>query len=67
VRADHNHSIPRHFLTLSEDLAADADEAMASDPDRAAGLLLAADSLLDHIEALYERNEYSVMLRRLRG
>lgn len=67
VRADHNHSIPRHFLTLTEELAADADEAMASDPDKAAGLLLAADSLLDHIEALYERNEYSVMLRRLRG
>ncbi|WP_324664309.1 hypothetical protein [Haloarcula sediminis] len=67
VRADHNHSIPRHFLTLTEELAAEADEAMASDPDRAAGLLLAADSLLDHIEALYERNEYSVMLRRLRG
>lgn len=67
VRADHNHSIPRHFLTLTEELAAEADEAMASDPDKAAGLLLAADSLLDHIEALYERNEYSVMLRRLRG
>jgi len=67
VRADHNHSIPRHFLTLTEELAAEADEVMASDPERAAGLLLAADSVLDHVEALYERNEYSVMLRRLRG
>ena len=67
VRPDHNHSIPKHFLGLAEELSADAEQALRSHPERAAGVLLAADAVLDHVEELYERNEYSVMLRRLRG
>ncbi|MFB6070075.1 MAG: zinc-ribbon domain-containing protein [Halanaeroarchaeum sp.] len=67
VRADHNHSIPKHFISLAETLQADADRQASSHPDRAAGMLVATEALLDHVEDLYERNEYSVMLRRLRG
>lgn len=67
VRADHNHSIPKHFLSLSEDLLAEAERQTSAEPDRAAGTLLAAEALVDHVEELYVRNEYSVMLRRLRG
>lgn len=67
VRADHNHTIPRHFLSLADDLRAEAQRAESEEPTRAAGLCAAADQVLDHVEALYERNEYSVMLRRLRG
>ncbi|WP_435552968.1 hypothetical protein [Natrinema sp. CGMCC1.2065] len=67
VRADHNHTIPRHFLSLADDLRDEAQRAEREDPMRAAGLCGAADQVLDHVEALYERNEYSVMLRRLRG
>ncbi|SER37667.1 hypothetical protein [Natrinema salaciae] len=67
VRADHNHTIPRHFLSLVEDLRTEAQRAETDSPMRAAGLCSAADEVLDHVEALYERNEYSVMLRRLRG
>ncbi|MFB6126918.1 MAG: hypothetical protein ABEJ79_06465 [Halolamina sp.] len=66
--ADHNHSIPLHFLSLVESLREDADDALArGEPKRAAGFAAAAGSLLDHVRDLYERNEYSVMLRRLRG
>lgn len=67
VRADHNHSIPRHFLGLAESMSADAREDLETNPDRAAGVLLATDRLLDRVESLYQQNEYSVMLRRLRG
>ena len=67
VRPDHNHSIPKHFIELAEELSADAEQELRSRPERAAGVLLAADAILDHVEELYERNEYSVMLRRLRG
>lgn len=67
VRADHNHSIPKHFLSLSEDLLTEAERQTSAEPDRAAGTLLAAEALVDHVEELYVRNEYSVMLRRLRG
>lgn len=67
VRADHNHSIPRHFLGLAESMSTDARDELDRHPDRAAGILIATDSLLDNIEALYQQNEYSVMLRRLRG
>lgn len=67
VRADHNHTIPRHFLSLADDLRAEAQRVDGESPMRAVGLCSAADEVLGHVEALYERNEYSVMLRRLRG
>jgi len=67
VRPDHNHSIPKHFLGLAEELTTDAEKELTDRPERAAGILLAADALIDHVKALYQRNEYSVMLRRLRG
>ncbi|WP_135852188.1 hypothetical protein [Halorussus salinus] len=67
-RRDHNHSIPLHFLSLVDALREDAEEAASvGDDARATGLAAAADETLDHVEKLYERNEYSVMLRRLRG
>lgn len=67
-RRDHNHSIPLHFLSLVDALLDDAERAAADgDRARASGLAAAADETLDHVEQLYERNEYSVMLRRLRG
>jgi hypothetical protein len=67
VRADHNHSIPRHFLDLAESMSNDARGELDKNPDRAAGVLIATDRLLDRVESLYQQNEYSVMLRRLRG
>ncbi|MFC6955182.1 hypothetical protein [Halorubellus litoreus] len=66
-RDDHNHTIPRHFVSLARDLHEDGRSYASTDPERARGLLLAADELLDHVEDLYERNQYSIMLRRLRG
>jgi hypothetical protein len=67
-RRDHNHSIPLHFLSLVDALREDAEEAASvGDDARATGLAAAADETLDYVESLYERNEYSVMLRRLRG
>ncbi len=67
-RRDHNHSIPLHFLSLVDALREDAEEAASvGDDARATGLAAAADETLDYVENLYERNEYSVMLRRLRG
>lgn len=67
-RSDHNHSIPTYFLALADDLV-EAAEAAADDGDdrRARALVRATEELLDRVEGLYERNEYSVMLRRLRG
>ncbi|WP_144922437.1 zinc ribbon domain-containing protein [Halorubrum salsamenti] len=67
VRADHNHTIPKHFLDLADTLCDRARRMGDEQPQRAAGQLAAASDLLDHVEELYERNEYSVMLRRLRG
>ncbi|APW97333.1 hypothetical protein CHINAEXTREME_05900 [Halobiforma lacisalsi AJ5] len=67
VRADHNHTIPNHFLSLARDLRREAATLEERNPERAAGILSATDELLGHVEQLYERNEYSVMLRRLRG
>lgn len=67
VRNDHNHSIPRHFLELAKLMVADASEELKESPDRAEGMLIAAEGLVDRVEALYQQNEYSVMLRRLRG
>ena len=67
VRADHNHTIPKHFLELADTLCDRARRMGDEQPHRAAGQLAAASDLLDHVEELYERNEYSVMLRRLRG
>lgn len=67
VRADHNHTIPKHFLELAEALCDRARRAGDAQPQQSAGQLAAASDLLDHVEELYERNEYSVMLRRLRG
>ncbi|WP_256393069.1 PH domain-containing protein [Natronoarchaeum rubrum] len=67
VRADHNHTIPNHFLSLAGNLCAEAKSVSDDRPERAAGILSASDELLEHVEQLYERNEYSVMLRRLRG
>ena len=67
-RHDHNHTIPLHFLSLVDDLLEDAEQATAGGDDaRADGLVAAADRTLDYVEQLYERTEYSVMLRRLRG
>lgn len=67
-RRSHNHSIPLHFLSLVDTLREDAELAAdAGDADRALGLCSAAEKTLDHVEQLYTRNEYSVMLRRLRG
>ncbi|QZP39469.1 hypothetical protein [Halobaculum magnesiiphilum] len=67
-RTDHNHSIPMFFLSLTETMEEHAREALsAGEQGRARGIASAADDLLDRVEALYERNEYSVMLRRLRG
>jgi len=67
VRADHNHTIPKHFLDLADTLCDRARRTGDDRPQQAAGQLAAASALLDHVEELYERNEYSVMLRRLRG
>ncbi|MXR40635.1 hypothetical protein GRX01_04640 [Halobaculum sp. WSA2] len=67
-RTDHNHSIPMFFLSLSESLEDRARDALAAgEHDRARGVASATDDLLERVEGLYERNEYSVMLRRLRG
>ncbi|WP_128903745.1 coiled-coil domain-containing protein [Halorubrum amylolyticum] len=67
VRADHNHTIPKHFLDLADALCDRARRTGDEQPQQAAGQLAAANDLLDRVEELYERNEYSVMLRRLRG
>jgi len=67
VRADHNHTIPNHFLELADSLCSRAQRLEREQPQQAAGVLAAAAELLGHIEQLYKRNEYSVMLRRLRG
>lgn len=67
-RSDHNHSIPLYFLSLvDEAVEAAADDLAAGRDDRASGTLDVAEELIDHVEGLYEQNQYSVMLRSLRG
>jgi hypothetical protein len=66
-REDHNHTIPRHFVTLARSLHEDGRQLADTQPERARGILTATMGLLDHVEDLYERNQYSIMLRRLRG
>jgi len=67
-RSDHNHSIPLYFLSLVDEAVEDAgDDLAAGRTDRAAGTAAVAERLLDHVEGLYEQNQYSVMLRSLRG
>ena len=66
-RGDHNHTIPRHFVTLARTLHEDGRQLADTQPERARGILTATAALLDHVEDLYERNQYSIMLRRLRG
>jgi hypothetical protein len=66
-REDHNHTIPRHFVTLARSLHEDGRQLADTQPERAKGILTATMGLLDHVEDLYERNQYSIMLRRLRG
>jgi hypothetical protein len=67
-RSDHNHSIPLYFLSLVDESVEDAAEDLAAGrTDRAAGTIGVAEQLLDHVEGLYEQNQYSVMLRSLRG
>lgn len=67
TRTDHNHAIPRHFLSLAVALCDEAQRLQQEQPERAVGVLTATDDLLTAIENLYDRNEFSVMLRRLRG
>jgi hypothetical protein len=67
-RSDHNHSIPLYFLSLVDTAIEDAaDHLNAGRSDEAAGTIDVAEALLDHVEGLYEQNQYSVMLRSLRG
>lgn len=67
-RSDHNHSIPLYFLSLVDEAVEDAAEDLAAGrTDRAAGTIAVTEQLLDHVEGLYEQNQYSVMLRSLRG
>jgi hypothetical protein len=67
-RGDHNHTIPLLFLSVVDSLSEAAEDALATgDRGRADGIATATHELLDNVESLYERNEYSVMLRRLRG
>lgn len=67
-RSDHNHSIPLYFLSLVDAVVEDAAEQAADGrSERAAGTVDVAERLLDHVEGLYEQNQYSVMLRSLRG
>lgn len=67
-RSDHNHSIPLYFLSLVDSNLETADELLVSGKlNRAAGVLTVSEAVLKHIEGLYEQNQYSVMLRSLRG
>ncbi|GAB6878445.1 hypothetical protein JCM17823_07190 [Halorubrum gandharaense] len=67
-RSDHNHSIPLYFLSLVDTSLEDAETHLdAGNSAEADGALSVTEDLLDHVEGLYERNQYSVMLRSLRG
>jgi hypothetical protein len=67
-REDHSHTIPLLFLSTVDDLQETAREAAADgETERADGLTTAALAVLDTVESLYEENQYSVMLRQLRG
>jgi hypothetical protein len=66
--SDYNHSIPLHFLSLVDSLHQEAETALnAGESVRAREIADAGATVLDYVEQLYEQNEYSVMLRRLRG
>lgn len=66
--SDYNHTIPLHFLSLVDSLHRDAEDALrAGESVRAREIANAGETVLDHVEQLYEQNEYNVMLRRLRG
>ncbi|MFD1645828.1 hypothetical protein [Haloarchaeobius litoreus] len=67
LRDDHNHTIPRHFVSLARSLHDEGERLAPRDPERAKGTLEATLELLDATEQLYERNQFSIMLRRLRG
>jgi hypothetical protein len=67
LRDDHNHTIPRHFVSLARSLHEEGERLSTRDPERARGTLEATLELLDATEQLYERNQFSIMLRRLRG
>lgn len=67
-RSDHNHSIPLYFLSLVDEGIEDVETDLAAGHEsRAAGTLTVVEQLLDRVEGLYEQNQYSVMLRSLRG
>lgn len=66
-REDHNHTIPRHFVSLARSLRDEGERLAGAEPERARGVLEASDAVLDHVESLYEQNQYSILLRRLRG
>ncbi len=67
-REDHSHAIPLLFLSTVDDLRETAHEtATDGEPERVKGLATAALAVLDTVESLYEENQYSVMLRQLRG
>ena len=67
LRDDHNHTIPRHFVSVARSLHDEGERLSTREPERARGTLTAALELLDATEQLYERNQFSIMLRRLRG
>lgn len=67
LRDDHNHTIPRHFVSLARSLHDEGERLASRDPERARGTLEATLELLDATEQLYETNQYSILLRRLRG
>ncbi|WP_280536561.1 hypothetical protein [Halopenitus sp. POP-27] len=67
-RSDHNHSIPLYFLSIADTYLEEATERLnAGKPARADGICTVTEAVIDHIEGLYEQNQYSVMLRSLRG
>ncbi|WP_096389371.1 hypothetical protein [Halopenitus persicus] len=67
-RSDHNHSIPLYFLSVVDTNLTEAENLLnAGQPDRAAGICTVTEAVIDHVEGLYDQNQYSVMLRSLRG
>ncbi|SDY79044.1 coiled-coil domain-containing protein [Halopenitus persicus] len=67
-RSDHNHSIPLYFLSIADTYLTEAEDRLdAGRPERAAGICAVTEAVIDHVEGLYDQNQYSVMLRSLRG
>ena len=50
-----------------EELREAEDRLDAGQPERAAGICTVTEAVIEHIEGLYDQNQYSVMLRSLRG